>query len=669
MYIKSYLLIYIKNLMELQKRYRIFFICSHLEEPNDIKYELENNNYSFKLSEKLSTVKILEDKSKCHVKVFSISFNEPKNENEVKINLKTNGSVYSSGIIKFKPNKNNFIYNFSFNLFHHNKKGINSPKILNLSFSDKLFLFEQMLQNKYKKNNNELINSLIDDSFDILKNEKSYDIDFYLSLLNFLSKSPKLIELLSYFNLEKINLPEKIDTTKINQCLNEIRNSLELIIKYLDEDENHKEKYKENLYLSLLYYMQKYQSDKVDELLEDKNGKKYYQKKLLNLQKYFESICLKNSFIDEIMHNNITLDYETIIIILNYLKSFERILIFINNNSNMLCQILKYNKNKKEEENEEEEELEEVVEEVEEEEEENNIEEGKIKKIDIFEILEKNKMIQFNDNFDKINEELNALFVTDELFKYIELGNNFWEKYSELFKSNLNILVNIKNILKNIKDKKTDLIQDLDFIDKIIHESGIEISKAHKFKNNIELLKFIKEEDIYYNSEENDEYKSNRDVNIFEGLNFSMKSEEEKEFFEYWKSINFYEMFEDNYDNYQKIIISKIDDISQFHLIFDLFDNFKNENISEQILSKIREKYNTLILANNDAKLNINKNEKFISDSANLIYLLESKGKGKSFLEDDLLNKLPIDTKIISEIFLNFYQNFHQNLRKYLRKL
>ena len=126
--------------MELQNKNRIFFICSHLEDSNKIKYELANNNYSFKLSEKVSTVKMLENNSKYHIKVFSICLNGSEKVNEVNINLNTNGLRFSSGTIKFKPNKNNFIYNFSFDSFPDDKKGVNSPKTLNLSFDDKFFI-------------------------------------------------------------------------------------------------------------------------------------------------------------------------------------------------------------------------------------------------------------------------------------------------------------------------------------------------------------------------------------------------------------------------------------------------------------------------------------------------------------------------------------------------
>ena len=147
---------------------------------------------------------------------------------------------------------------------------------------------------------------------------------------------------------------------------------------------------------------------------------------------------------------------------------------------------------------------------------------------------------------------MNTLLGKPDIFNYIELGYDFWKNYAEYFnKQNLSILLEIKKILCAIKDKNRNLLKDMDFINKFIHETGIEMSKGKKFRNNIEILEFIKNKDIYYTTKK---YKSFRDVDIFDNLNFLMEKEEKKEFLKLWNSINFNEMFdeEEQYSKFQK---------------------------------------------------------------------------------------------------------------------
>ena len=236
-------------------------------------------------------------------------------------------------------------------------------------------------------------------------------------------------------------------------------------------------------------------------------------------------------------------------------------------------------------------------------------------------------------------------------------GNSFWKGYSEIFnKHNLNSLLEIKKILETIKNKKSYLIEDLGFINKYIHETGIEMSLNGKFNNNIEILDFIKNKDIYYSSKI---YINSRDLNIFAGLILSMDENERNEFLKIWKSINFNEMFnEEQYNEFQKVIIFHISHISLFHLLFELFGDF-NENISNyKNIIPFKNKYNSLIqLINNEYLINLN--DTFIEDSANLIYLLEEHRKiGKSFIQNDLINKLPLN--IIIKIFFKFMNKFKE---------
>ena len=169
--------------MKSQNKKRIFFIYSHLESLNGIKIEIPKKYEAFHLSEKLSTIKVGENNKKFKVNVVSLSFDDSVINMEVEINLNVPKLGIFSGKILFNPDKNNFIYDFSFDILHKEKEDVMIEQNLNLSFNDKFCLFEEILNDKKHKNKVELINSLIDDSLDYLKNDIDYYyIDFYLSL-------------------------------------------------------------------------------------------------------------------------------------------------------------------------------------------------------------------------------------------------------------------------------------------------------------------------------------------------------------------------------------------------------------------------------------------------------------------------------------------------------
>ena len=138
-----------------------------------------------------------------------------------------------------------------------------------------------------------------------------------------------------------------------------------------------------------------------------------------------------------------------------------------------------------------------------------------------------------------------------------------------------------------------------------------------------------------------------------------MEENEKNEFIKIWKTINFKEMFdEEQFNEFQKMIILHISHISFFHLIFELFGDF-NENMNNyKNIILFKNKYNSLIQLVTNEYLN-NLNDTFIDDSANLIYILEQQKKiGKSFIQDDLINKLPII--IIRKIFFRLLSKFKE---------
>ena len=185
----------------------IFFVVSHLNDKKDLIYELPKNYNKFGLAEEYSELKEVDEHILFKVRVFSISFNESNlndSESELIINLKISQLESFEGKIKFNKNKENLIYDFSFDILHKGKEDVYPPNTLNLSYYDKFYLFNQVLKNNYQ-NNESLFNSLLEDSLNLIKIDYDYYyIDFYLYLLCNSYKSQKIIFVLSYYDLEKI---------------------------------------------------------------------------------------------------------------------------------------------------------------------------------------------------------------------------------------------------------------------------------------------------------------------------------------------------------------------------------------------------------------------------------------------------------------------------------
>ena len=434
-----------------KKEFQIFFIASHLSIYEDIKYELsKDTDITSNLLERFCTKINNEENNEFKVKIISYSFNESKKtEMKHEIKLIGYGSEQFLGTINFKPNRNTFIYDFSFDIFQKYDEDISPPESLRLTKYEQFKIFSELIkQDQLLKKDESLLESLLIDSFFFLKDDKHYYyIDFYLSLLVNCYTTINIIELLSYFDLNKIKLSRKIDKEIFSNVLNKIKISPEFITKYLNEDESDIKKYLEIFYTLLLYYRQNYEPERIQELFEENNINQYYRIILFSNKEHFIKIYIPNSYIDEMLQSDFEMNYDNLLLILQYLKRFDKILLFLNKNSKIIIDTLeKKIKNKEDEEDEEQDE-----EEGEKESEKNN-------KINLIKII----TIKEDDDINIISEEVNNLLEKENLINYIDIGQDFWEEYSEFFnKKNLQKLINLEKIIINIYNKRNDLIKKL----------------------------------------------------------------------------------------------------------------------------------------------------------------------------------------------------------------
>ena len=320
----------------MDKGNEVFFIVSHLESLK-ISYESSKKNKDTSdLKSRLSIKRTNKEDISFIIEVYSFSFYESKNKGiiEEEIILNGYGSAKFIGKIKFNCKKNNFIYDFSFDIYHKDENDIPPPKSFDLTKSQQLNIYIEMIKNCQIQNNELLLDSLINDSFQFLKEENEYYfIDFYLSLLSICYTKKYIINLLDYFSLKRIKLSEIIDKQNFSSVLNKIKISQDYIKKHLN-NENEMEKYLEIFYTVLLYYRLNYEYENVNELF-DCNDAKFYRKILFSNKEYFDKICLNNSFFENNL-SEIEMNYNNLLLILNYLKRLDKILTFLNKNSTII---------------------------------------------------------------------------------------------------------------------------------------------------------------------------------------------------------------------------------------------------------------------------------------------------------------------------------------------
>jgi hypothetical protein len=319
----------------MEKEYQVFFIVSHHDVlDNTIKYEISKDcKELYNFSERLSIKKVDKDGADFQVKVFSFFFKEGKKKKEqAEIILTGYGTAEFVGKIKYIPKKNNFIYDFSFDICHIDENDIKPPNSIKLTRNDQLKIYFELLKDKQFQKDELLFECLLEDSFNYLKEDNNhYYIDYYLSLLVNCHLKKNIIELLSYFDLNKVKLCEKVDEENFSSVLNKIKISPNIITQYLNEDKSEIDKYLDKFYTLLLYYRTNYMPDKVNELFNDDSKVNIYYQKILFLNKdSFNRVYLPNSFIDEMIQNDYEMNYENFILILKYLKKLENILIFLN---------------------------------------------------------------------------------------------------------------------------------------------------------------------------------------------------------------------------------------------------------------------------------------------------------------------------------------------------
>ena len=315
---------------------KVFFIISYESSfEKKIKYSL-SNGYRLDNLNISYTKKVKKDDKEYIVSVLSFDINNVKEENRDEktylykaiINFTIQNDIYEQQIL-FKKGKYNFIYNFQIQ---------NNPSLRLLGQSSQLKTFFEAFKYQVIDNKDDILNALILDSINLLKESDTINFNFFLELLNQSYFIKERNAVLLNFQIEKIKISNNLNPKDYSTILSIIENNP---TKFCNEnDDKEKDKINEKFYLLLLYFIANYENDeeikieKIEKLLRDKRD--YLIKIIILYAQYFSNINItENCICDIFMKVNLT--YEIIKVILNYCSSNIKRLEIINQCSDPIC--------------------------------------------------------------------------------------------------------------------------------------------------------------------------------------------------------------------------------------------------------------------------------------------------------------------------------------------
>ena len=371
---------------------------------------------------------------------------EKKYSAKIKLNKLNNlRNQTFNGIILFKENRNNFIYDFEFNDCMSWMGNIPPPNHIRFTKCQQLEIYNEALNLLKVKCGDKLSLDLIRDSKLCLKGRK-YDLDFYLEILKRCYSTIQVKTLLLMFNPKKIVLPEKLDPKKYSPILNIIEKKPDIIIRYVTRYDI-KDTYYKLFYSLLLFFRANYEKEKVQSLINQKELRKYFVEIFPENYNFFSDLEVSDDLIyDMIKQENIT--FEKIKGALTFLKSLEKLLNIINIIIDLIFECCK---------------------------EENG-------KIEMSEMANPKITDNINAVMDEIQKILN--YEINNNITFITFNEEFWKKYINFnYKNNLKNLILIKKTL--LLYKKTDISINIDNLEleEKINETRLELIKNDELKD------------------------------------------------------------------------------------------------------------------------------------------------------------------------------------------
>jgi hypothetical protein len=257
-------------------------------------------------------------------------------------------------------------------------------------------------------------------------------------------------------------------------------------------------------------------------------------------------------------------------------------------------------------------------------------------------------------NYDDINEISQYIFIivnqikNSDKYLFIYFPPSFFKFYMDIYRNvDLEKLIIIKNIIDLIKinDKRFEINDEINLY---IHNIGIN-QILDKKMTPIQILKFVKKDSYYYSSKSN-YVKDSISLVIFNCMNMR---EMDNEFIKEWNTIDWIDIFGNEYLNFAKAIINLVKVMEDFHLLLLLLHvrklTFANANI---LITWLQNQYIELY-----RKTYIKEQcPHFIEDSEELIFLTDKISKNISFFLTGIFQNI-ISPDLIYDVYKSFLMN------------
>ena len=291
----------------------------------------------------------------------------------------------------------------------------------------------------------------------------------------------------------------------------------------------------------------------------------------------------------------------------------------------------------------------------------------------------------------KLIKEINTYSINNDIL-ILYLKSEFWKNLIKQYNipdlENINSIYSLRDLYKEYNKLIDDLYKNTDDENKKLIKQDINryyyrdefafilnnnIKEFLKIKNetlnNQEKLGIVEKYNPYYNNkDENDikRYKNNREVSIFNDMQFNEPTEAFKETF---KQLNFEKIFEENIMDFINKIVSKIEEIPIFGTVMELIDIKRIENKKVDYYNLLKEKYEFIF--KNQIQLlegeKLTKAIKILSEFISKIFLEE---KNNDFLEEKI-SKLDDKIKplIYNELMKTYNDQKYDKMKQYIYDL
>ena len=523
--------------------------------------------------------------------------------NKIKINIEQQNkkSQFIFNIENIDIHKDYYEYNFG--------KGITEIDFVKISYEQQIEIYNNFILNTLNKKQDSKENEefILSTQKLIIAPDSKYTFYFYMLIFKKCLDTKLLQKHILLFDLEKLNgignFPEKELNPIRSLLINRVKKANEIII----DNEEQRPKIIQEFYFIIFVFNSLFNNNETKKMMNNKEIFENLCPKLLIHQKFFRSLILTNEQCNNLIEKAENL--KQILSVLNYIgNNFLNLIKVINANFEKIVKMANEAVNKEKD----------FIIEME-----DYATPNPKDNLEDF-ILPMNQLI----NKQRINEKKIIIKFTPDLFTpYIKYNVN----------NNLTNLIFLSEIISEIKklEKNFKFTENLN---EYIHITGLKLIEKGKLNNSDIFL--LLNRDNYYIDKIYSEDIIHRSLKILDGIDIKTLN------IDSWKKYDFKEIFKAQIYDFAKKIVSFINHMKDFGMLYELFKVKELDDIPNVYISELKRRYKELLVTYS-AKTCPN----FINDSAELINLVHrNKSNFKDFLKEmenlldiNMINKILIE--------------------------